>query len=42
MLKKHKPSFAKLGAILAGAIVSGSALAGDGTADRLATSEREP
>ncbi len=42
MLKKHKPSLARLAAILAGALVSGSALAGDVTADRLANSEKEP
>lgn len=42
MLKKHKTSLATLGAILAGAIVSGTALAGDVTADRLANSEKEP
>lgn len=42
MLMKHKSSLARLGAILAGAIVSGSALAGDVTPERLANSEKEP
>ncbi len=42
MLKKHKTSLASLGVILAGAIVSGTALAGDVTAERLANSEKEP